>query len=79
VSKNRGYQIFLNHGELERNGVSPEDIAQFVRDYRVQDNTGDGSADLGNFGGPPSSRLFLTAVTPDQLPAAITCARRDRR
>jgi hypothetical protein len=77
VSKNRGYQIFLDHEELERNRLTPADIARFVRDYRVEDNAPDGNVIAGDFAGSSSSRLFLTALTPAQLPEAIACAKRE--
>ncbi|MEA2447316.1 MAG: hypothetical protein QOK47_953 [Actinomycetota bacterium] len=75
VLSNRGYQIMLDPREVEKNNVDPADIAAFVRDYRIEDNVTPSNQVLKRFEGKTDERLFLTALTPDELERALTCAR----
>ena len=77
VLSNRGYQIMLNKNELKRNKVTAADIAAFVRDYRIKDNVTDTNKILARFEGREDERLFLTALTPDELDRALECARNE--
>lgn len=74
VLSNRGYQLFFDREELRRNDAAPEDIARFIRDYRIEDNITPTNTVLPRFRGHTDERLFLTALTPDELRAALACA-----
>ncbi len=76
VLSNRGYQLMLNHDELERNNVTAEQVAEFVRDYRIEDNLTPTNKILPRFEGRTDERLFLTALTPGDLKSALDCALR---
>jgi hypothetical protein len=78
VLSNRGYQIMLNHNELRRNDVTAEDVAEWVRDYRIRDNVTKTNTVLPRFRGRTDERLYLTALTPDELDDALECARERR-
>lgn len=74
ILSNRGYQIMFNKKELERNEVDPADIAAFLRTYTIGDNA-PSEDDLGRFEERTDERVFLTALTPDELKSALDCAR----
>jgi predicted AlkP superfamily pyrophosphatase or phosphodiesterase len=74
ILSNRGYQIMLNKKEMKLNGVKPEEVARYLRDYTVGDNAPSDEA-LGKFEERTEERVFLTALTPDELKAAVDCAR----
>lgn len=73
IRSNRGYQIMLNHNELKRNDITAEDVAAFVADYRIADNVTPTNKVLPRFEGRTDERLFLTAMTPDQMREALDC------
>jgi hypothetical protein len=72
---NRGYQYILDGKEMRKNDVSPEEVAQFIRGYRIKDNVTDGNAVPAAFEGRERERLFLTALTPRAWKRALDCAR----
>jgi len=74
ILSNRGYQIMLNKKEMEANDVRPEDVARFLREYTIADNAPAEDA-LGEFRERADERIFLTALTPDELKAGLDCAR----
>jgi hypothetical protein len=74
ILSNRGYQIMLNKKEMKANDVRPEDVARFLREYTIGDNAPTQDA-LGKFRERADERVFLTALTPDELKAAVDCAR----
>ena len=74
ILSNRGYQIMLDKREMKRNDVDPEEIAEFLRSYRIDDNAADEEA-LGTFADRRDELVFLTALTPDELKEALDCAR----
>jgi arylsulfatase A-like enzyme len=63
-------EIFLEMDEVERRDLSIEEIAHFVGDHRLRDNTGSPIARRGIFG--PADRLFDLAVPTEILPG-LTC------
>lgn len=71
---NRGYQYIFNTKELKRNDVTPDEIASFIRDYRIRDNVPGGGALPAAFKDKGADRLFLTALTPPALKRALVCA-----
>jgi hypothetical protein len=78
VLSNRGYQFALNHNELERNGVTAEDIAKWVRNYRIRDNITPTNQVLPRFEGRTDERLYMTALTIEELDDALKCAREEQ-
>lgn len=79
ILSNRGYQIFLRPKQMRRNGITPEDVAAYLRDYRLEDNVSSGSELLDRFEGRKDERLFMTALTPTELDDALACARDRQR
>lgn len=75
VLSNRGYQIMLDEDEMRRNDVTPGQVAEFVRDYRIEDNITPTNKVLLRFEGRTDERLFLTALTPEALKKALDCSR----
>lgn len=76
VNTNRGYQLMLNRDELRRSGVTAADVARFVRAQTIRDNVRDGEPVPEAFRDRADERLFMTALTPAELDAALSCARR---
>jgi predicted AlkP superfamily pyrophosphatase or phosphodiesterase len=76
VLSNRGYQIMLNHNELKRNDIMASDIAAYLRNYTIEDNSPDVDKIADNFKDRISEKVFLTALTPDELQQAVACARK---
>lgn len=76
ILSQRGYQIMLNRGRAKALGVSWKEVAQFVADYRLEDNVTDESRELFNerFAERADERLYLTALTPEQLRDEMACA-----
>ena len=74
IQSNRGYQIMLNKTEVRRNKVDPAEVAEFLRNYTIGDNAPD-EGSLGDFKERVDERVFLTALTPDELKDALDCAR----
>jgi hypothetical protein len=72
---NRGYQYILDAKEMRRNDLSAEEVASFIRDYRIKDNVTEGNAVPAAFEGRERERLFLTALTPRAWKRALDCAR----
>jgi hypothetical protein len=81
VMRNRGYKIFLHHRRQARNGHSPEDVAAFLREYRVSDNVTQRTRERfeEEFTDRADERLYITALTPDEWQEALSCARRTQR
>jgi hypothetical protein len=78
VTAHRGYKIFLDHERLARNGHTPEDVSAFLRDYRVADNVVRRTRARfeEEFTDRADERVYITALTPDELEEALSCARR---
>ena len=74
ILSNRGYQIMLDKKEMKLNEVAPEDIARFLAEYTIGDNA-PAKDSLGKFAERTDERVFLTALTPAELKAAVRCAR----
>ena len=74
ILSNRGYQIMLDKKEMKLNDVDPEEIARFLGEYTIGDNAPSKDA-LGKFSERTDERVFLTALTPDELKAAVRCAK----
>jgi arylsulfatase A-like enzyme len=72
---NRGYQYILDGKEMRKNDLTAEEVAAFIRDYRIKDNvSGEGGVPAA-FEGRERERLFLTALTPGAWKRALDCAR----
>lgn len=73
VLSQRGYQLMLDRGRAKELGVSHEDVAEFIRNYTIADNVDKGSRDEfeQRFQHLADERLYLTALTPNQLRTAL--------
>ncbi|HEY7875338.1 MAG TPA: alkaline phosphatase family protein [Actinomycetota bacterium] len=71
---NRGYQYILNSKEMRRNDITAEQVASFIRNYRIKDNVVGGGRVPRAFEGRENERLFLTALTPPAWKRALDCA-----
>lgn len=78
ILSNRGYQFMLNQNELKRNGITAEDVAAFIRDYRIEDNVTPTNKVLPRFQNKVKERLYMAAMTPEELDEALTCARKQQ-
>jgi type I phosphodiesterase/nucleotide pyrophosphatase len=76
VLSNRGYQYIMNTNEMKKNDVTPDQVAAFIRGYRIKDNVVPGSSLPAAFKDKGNQRLFLTALTPPELKDALDCAER---
>jgi arylsulfatase A-like enzyme len=76
VMSNRGYQYVLDHKEMKRNNVTADEVAAFIRGYRIQDNVKNGATVPQAFQDKLNQRLFLTALTPPELKSAMECAKK---
>ena len=66
-------ELFLDEGALEAAGATIEEVARFLGDYRLRDNTdGFGTQVAGTGDVSPVDRLFELAV-PARLLAEVTC------
>ncbi len=75
VMSNRGYQYMLDHKEMRRNHVTADQVAAYIRSYRISDNVKKGATVPRAFQDKLNQRLFLTALTPPQLKRAMQCAK----
>lgn len=78
VQANRGYQFFLRKGELKKNHITANDVAQWIRDYQVQDNLTGTNKIPSSYKGSPEDHLYQIAETPKHLKVALSCAERKR-
>ncbi|MGI8407306.1 MAG: alkaline phosphatase family protein [Actinomycetota bacterium] len=76
ILSHRSYQIMLERERAKELGVSWKEIAKFVNDYRLRDNVTSDSKELfeKDFADRANERLYLTALTPDQLRDELACA-----
>jgi hypothetical protein len=72
VMSNRGYQYMLSKKELKRNGITVEDVVEWMKSYSIGDNAK--NDDLGDFADKADERIFLTVLTPRQLEASLSCS-----
>lgn len=78
VQGNRGWTVTLTKTELEANGVSAQDVARFLRAYTIEDNLSPGQEMPPAWQGRGREKVFLTALTPDELRSALRCSRARR-
>ncbi len=72
VMSNRGYQYMLSKNELKRNGITVEDVVEWMKTYSIGDNAK--NDDLGDFADKADERIFLTVLTPQQLESSLSCS-----
>jgi hypothetical protein len=78
IEASRGYYIWLNEAEMRKDDVTADEIAEYIRDYRIRDNLSPTNKLTPRFEARKDQRLYLTALTPDGLEEALACARRRR-
>ena len=64
---NRGYQFFLDREVMEANDVTPEEIAAYIRNYRLGDNVARLEDVPERFRDRVNQRLYLTAMSAAEL------------
>lgn len=76
ILSQRGYQIMLNRGRAKKLAVRWTDVAAFVANYRLEDNVTDESRELfeERFSERADEKLYLTALTPNQMREEVACA-----
>lgn len=70
---NRGYQLFLDKKVARRRGVEPQDVTRFLRNYTIEQNARGDVPEA--WADRAKEKVFLTALTPKELKAALDCAR----
>lgn len=72
----RSYQIMLNRGRAKELGVTWKEVARWVANYTIEDNLTDESRELfeESFADRADEKLYLTALTPEQLRKEMSCA-----
>lgn len=76
IQASRGYYIWLNEDEMRKEGITAEEIAAYIRDYRIRDNLSPTNKLTPRFEPRRDQRLYMTALTPEELQEALACARR---
>lgn len=71
VMSNRGYQYMLNKKELKLNGITAEDVVDWMKTYSIRNNAK--NDDLADFEDKADERIFLTVLTPQQLKESLSC------
>lgn len=79
IFANRGYYLWLDDEELRKEGLTAEDIAAYMKDYRVEDNLSPTNELTPSWRPRRDQRLYLAALTPEGLEEALACARREQR
>jgi arylsulfatase A-like enzyme len=69
----RPTQMFLDKRAMQERGVSEGDIARFLADYRVEDNTDDPRVLLGGAGRFERGDRIFDAVVPSEVLTRISC------
>jgi Type I phosphodiesterase / nucleotide pyrophosphatase len=76
VDSNRGYQLFLDPGEMKANDVTVEDVVEFLRGYTIEDNATEPGAITPEIEPHKDEPMFYAVLTPPELGEALACARR---
>lgn len=75
ISRTRGFSLFLDPIELRRNGLTPEDVARFLREYALKESATADNPLTPRFREVADDPLFLVSVTGAELKDALACAR----
>ncbi len=67
VTAARGYQFFLDSKIMRANGVTREDVAAFIRNYRLYENVANPKDVPERYRDRLGERLYLTAMSPAEL------------
>lgn len=76
IHASRGYYLWLDEGEMRKEDVTAEEIAAYIRNYRIRDNVSKTNKLTRRFEARRDQRLYLTALTPEGLEEALACARK---
>ena len=74
IQDTSAHTLFLNRDELETNGVSPEEVADFLYDYTVGENVAPGDAFPPEFEGREDERIFETVIPGRMIGSVLACA-----
>ena len=67
-------RVHAQQEELKRNGITVQDIVEWIQTYSIGDNAK--NDDLGDFNNKADERIFLTVLTPRRLEAGPVLQRR---
>jgi hypothetical protein len=76
IHASRGYYLWLDEGEMKKEDVTAEELAAYIRNYRIGDNVSKTNKLTRTFEARRDQRLYLTALTPEGLEEALACARK---
>lgn len=76
VLSHRSYQVMLNRSRARALGVEWTEVARFIENYTLEDNVTSDSRELfeEEFADRADERLYLTALTPEELREELACA-----
>jgi len=67
IVNNRGYQLYLDRKQQRNRGISAQDVAAFLRDYRLNENLADLESVPEEFRERANQRVFATAMTAQEM------------
>lgn len=62
IQDTSAHTLFMSTPELKLNGVAPEEVADYLYDYRVAENVAEGDAYPAEFAGREDERIFETVI-----------------
>lgn len=76
IEDTSAHTLFMNRTELRTNGVTPEEVADFLYDYRIGDNVSEADPFPPEFAGREGERIFDSVIPGRLLDDVYTCVRR---
>ena len=73
VTETSAAGLYLDQATMDDMGVTAEDVARYLNDYRLEDNWADGDLPDG-YDNRTEEQLFAAAFTSEQLPEVMRCA-----
>ncbi|MDQ3984975.1 MAG: alkaline phosphatase family protein [Actinomycetota bacterium] len=70
---------FLNHQEAAANGVTAEEVASWISNYRVSDNVPGGRALLQKYEGSSNDPVFAAVIPGGRIDDVVSCSSRPGR
>lgn len=75
IEDTSAHTLFMSQAELRANGVYPEEVADFLFDYRISENVAPGDTFPSEFSGREDERIFESVIPGRRLPSVFGCAR----
>ena len=76
IQDTSAFTLFLNAAELKTNGVTPEEVADFLYDYRFSENIDEADAYPAEFVGREDERIFETVIPGRLVDDVYECSQR---